>query len=140
MMSQRTTIRWLEEEFSLTIWLKNMLLLLLFYIFPGTIQFIHISVESASVVSGSLLDIQGSRFQIRLRSMDFFQDVKILSTSPPGCTLSWGSRVWDFRLAKEPQVWKKGLWGKFNRNIHVLIISKFRGDLKRSQWPPHQNK
>ena len=23
----------------------------------------------------------------------FFQDVKILSTSPPGGTLSWGSRV-----------------------------------------------
>ena len=24
---------------------------------------------------------------------EFFQDVKILSTSPPGGTLSWGSRV-----------------------------------------------
>ena len=36
----------------------------------------------------------------------FFQDVKILSTSPPGETLSWGSRVWDFRLVKEPQAWK----------------------------------
>ena len=35
-----------------------------------------------------------------LRSMDFFQDVKFLSTSPPGETLSWGSRVWDFRLVK----------------------------------------
>ena len=35
-----------------------------------------------------------------------FQDVKILSTSPPGETLSWGSRVWDFRLVKEPQAWK----------------------------------
>ena len=30
----------------------------------------------------------------------FFQDVKILSTNPPGETLSWGSRVWDFRLVK----------------------------------------
>ena len=28
----------------------------------------------------------------------FFQDVKILSTSPPGGTLSWGSWIWDFRL------------------------------------------
>ena len=36
----------------------------------------------------------------------FFQDVKILSNSPPGGTLSSGSRVWDFRLVKEPQAWK----------------------------------
>ena len=35
-----------------------------------------------------------------------FQDIKILSTCPPGGTLSWGSRVWDFRLVKEPQAWK----------------------------------
>ena len=33
----------------------------------------------------------------------FFQDVKILITSPPGGTLRWGSRFWDFRLVKEPQ-------------------------------------
>ena len=37
----------------------------------------------------------------------FFQDVKILSTSPLGGTLSWGSRVRNFRLIKEPQVGKK---------------------------------
>ena len=36
----------------------------------------------------------------------FCQDVKILSISPPGGTLSWGSRVLDFRLVKEPQPWK----------------------------------
>ena len=36
----------------------------------------------------------------------FFQDVKILSTGPPGGTSSWESRVWDFRLVKEPQAWK----------------------------------
>ena len=36
----------------------------------------------------------------------FFQDVKILNTSPAGGTLSCGSRVWDFRLRKEPQAWK----------------------------------
>ena len=35
-----------------------------------------------------------------------FQDVRILSTSPPGGSFSWGSRVWDFRLVKEPQAWK----------------------------------
>ena len=50
---------------------------------------------SASVVSGLRvrLEIQGSRVQTRLRSMIFFQDVKILSTSPPGGTLSWRFRV-----------------------------------------------
>ena len=37
----------------------------------------------------------------------FFQDVKTLSTSPPGGTLSWGSRVSNFRLVKETQVRKK---------------------------------
>ena len=35
-------------------------------------------------------DPRFSRVQTRLRSMDFFQDVKILSTCPPGGTLSWG--------------------------------------------------
>ena len=57
----------------------------------------------------------------------FFQDVKILSTSPPGGTLIWGSRVWDFRLVKESHAWKIGLWTKFNRHIHVLVIPKFGG-------------
>ena len=32
---------------------------------------------------------------------NFFQDVKIQNTSPPGGTLSRKSRVWDFRLVKE---------------------------------------
>ena len=36
----------------------------------------------------------------------FFHDVKILSTSPSGGTLSWWSRVWDFSLVKESQAWK----------------------------------
>ena len=36
----------------------------------------------------SSLEIQGSRVQIRLSSTDFFQDVKILSISPPGGSLS----------------------------------------------------
>ena len=35
------------------------------------------------------------------------QDVQILIRSPLGGTLSWGYRVWDFRLVKEPQAWKK---------------------------------
>ena len=39
-----------------------------------------------------------------------FQDVKILKTSPPVGTFSRRSRVWDFRLVKEPQAWKIGLW------------------------------
>ena len=78
----------------------------------------------------------------------FFPDVTILSTSPPGGTLSWGSRVWDFKLVKEARAWKIDLWAKFNRHIHVLVIPKFGGAqyiLKRSQcigqqWPPHQSK
>ena len=36
----------------------------------------------------------------------FFQDVKILSRSSPGGTLSCGSRVGDFRLDKELQACK----------------------------------
>ena len=36
----------------------------------------------------------------------FFQDRNILSKSPLTGTLSWGSRVWNFRLVKEPQTWK----------------------------------
>ena len=31
----------------------------------------------------------------------FFRDVKILSSSPPGGNLSWGSRVWDFTWARK---------------------------------------
>ena len=42
----------------------------------------------------------------------FFQDVKFLSTSPLGVILSCGSRVWDFRLVKEPQAWKNRLLRK----------------------------
>ena len=38
-----------------------------------------------------------------------FEDVKIQSTSPPGRPLSWGSRVWDFRLVEKPQAWKNSL-------------------------------
>ena len=37
------------------------------------------------------------------RLMDFFQDVQILSTSPPGGTLSQGSRVLEIKLVKESQ-------------------------------------
>ena len=41
----------------------------------------------------------------------FFHDVKILSTSPPGGTLSWGSRVSDYRLIKKPQASEQNLIG-----------------------------
>ena len=45
--------------------------------------------KPASVLSQyrACLEIQGSRVQTRRRSMNFFQNVKILSTSPPGGTL-----------------------------------------------------
>ena len=39
-------------------------------------------------VTCARLEIQSSWVQIRLSSMDFFQDVKILITCPPGGTLS----------------------------------------------------
>ena len=39
----------------------------------------------------------------------FFQDVKILSTSPPGRTLSGGSRIRDFKLVKNLKPEKIGL-------------------------------
>ena len=77
----------------------------------------------------------------------FFQDVKILSTSPPGGTLSWGPESEISGSLKNLKPEKVGLWANFNLHIHVLI-PKIRGstiDLKRlrcivHQWPPHQNK
>ena len=63
----------------------------------------------------------------------FFQDVKILSTCPPGGTLSWGFRSWGFRLVKEPQAWKnrpmRKIYSEFSRPN-----TQFRGstiDLKK---------
>ena len=61
----------------------------------------------------------------------FFQDVKFLSTSPPGGTWSRESWVWDFRLIKEPQAWKNRPLRKINRHIHILV-SKF-GEHNRSK-------
>ena len=48
--------------------------------------------------------------------MDFFQDVKILNSSPLGGTLSRESRVWDFRLFKpqpEKEAYEQNLIGVF---------------------------
>ena len=47
-------------------------------------------MRDATVNMINRLEIQGSRVQTRLRSMDFFQDVKILSISTPEGTLNWG--------------------------------------------------
>ena len=61
----------------------------------------------------------------------FFMDVKILSPSLPRGTLSWGSRVWNFRLVKESHAWKNK---PLSQNlIHVLVISKFVGAQKISK-------
>ena len=54
----------------------------------------------------------------------FFQDVKILSTSPPGGTLSWGPESEISGSLKNLKPEKIGPWVKFNRHIHVLVISK----------------
>ena len=75
----------------------------------------------------------------------FFQDVKILSTSPPGGTKGPESEISGSLKNFNPE--KIGFWAKFNRHIHFLI-PKIRGstiDLKRSpcigqQWPPHKKK
>ena len=69
---------------------------------------------------GIMCSPQDSRFAglNRLKLMDFFQDVKILSTSPLEGTWSLGSRVWNFRLVKEPQAWK-------NRPLSKTLIGVF---------------
>ena len=63
------------------------------------------------MVSGyrARLEIQGSRVQTRLMSMDFFQEVKILSTSPPGGTLSYGPESEISGSLKNPKPEKIGL-------------------------------
>ena len=81
---------------------------------------VFIAKNNAEGLDG--LEIQGSRVQTCLRSMGFFQDVKILSTSPPGGNLRRESRVWDFRLVKESHAEKIGPLAKFIRRIHVLVI------------------
>ena len=56
-----------------------------------------------------------------------FSGRKILSTSLPGGTLSYGFRVWDFGFVKKPQAWKNRPLSKINRHIHVLVTPKFVG-------------
>ena len=65
-----------------------------------------------SVVSGNVFASRSKvrRIQTWLRSMDFFQDVKVLCTSPLGGTLSRGSQVWDFELVKEFQARKEKVY------------------------------
>ena len=60
------------------------------------------TIMSVSVVTCSPRD---SRFaESNPGEVDgFFQDVKILNTSPPGGTLRRGARYRDYRLVKEPQ-------------------------------------
>jgi hypothetical protein len=53
--------------------------------------------------------------------MDFFQDVKILSTSPPGGTLSQGNESEISGSLKNLKPEKVGLLETFNRYIQVLI-------------------
>ena len=62
----------------------------------------------------------------------FFKDVKIVSTSSPGGTLSWGTEISGSLKNLRPE--KIGLWAIFNRHILVLV-SKF-GEHNRSQEGP----
>jgi hypothetical protein len=57
----------------------------------------------------------------------FFQDIKILSTIPPGGTLSRGPESEISGLLKNLKPEKIGLRAKFNWHIHILVIPKFRG-------------
>ena len=71
----------------------------------------YFEMVASNVISGrSRGNVLASRSKVRRLKPGwgdrFFQDVKILSTSPPWGTLSRGSQVWDFRLVKEPQAWK----------------------------------
>ena len=79
----------------------------------------------------------GSRVQTRRGRWIFFRTLNILSTSPPGGTSSRGSQVWDFRLVKEPQAWKTGLWAKFIRRIHVLVIPQYLSSWLMRRWTYH---
>ena len=54
----------------------------------------------------------------------FFQDRKILSTSPPGGTLAGGP---ESEISGSLKNLKQRTRAKFNRHIHVLVIPKFRG-------------
>ena len=57
----------------------------------------------------------------------FFQDIKILSTSPSEATLSRGPESEISGSLKNLKPEKIGLRAKFNRHIHVLVIPKFGG-------------
>ena len=57
----------------------------------------------------------------------FFQDAKILSTSSPGRTSSWGPESQISGSSKDLKPEKIDLWAKFNLHIHVLLIPKFGG-------------
>ena len=54
----------------------------------------------------SRLEIQGSRVQTRLRSIDFSRRKNPEHKSSGRDFKLRGSRFWDFRLVKEPQAWK----------------------------------
>ena len=60
---------------------------------------------------------------------EFFQKVKILSTSPPGETLSWGTESEILGSLNNLKPEKIGLSAKCNRHFQVLI-PKFGG----AQW------
>ena len=55
----------------------------------------HSTINSYSDSRGIIvsLKIEGLIVQIRLSLMDFFQDIKVQSKSPPGKTWNWGLRL-----------------------------------------------
>ena len=82
---------------------------------------------SASVVSGVTFLPRDPRFAgSNPTEFDgFFQNVKILSTGPPG-----GPESEISGSLKNMKPEKIGLWAKFNRHIQVLVIPKFGGSTR----------
>ena len=94
------------------------------FVFLLIIIMIIVGLSNLIVSLGVMCSSRDSRFAgSNPAEVDgFFQDVKILCTSPPGGTVSRGPQVWDFRLVKEPQVWKNRPLSNFSRRINVLVI------------------
>ena len=77
----------------------------------------------------------------------FFLDVKILSTSPPGGTLSHECRVWNFTLVKKPQAWKNkplskipSMYSRASNNVFHILLAHEAMDLSSIILPPVENK
>ena len=73
-----------------------------FGLFQYVKRFIH-PIQLCSIMCNyARLETQGSWPE----AFGLFQYIKLVSTSLPGRILSYGSRIWYFRIVLEPQSWK----------------------------------